>query len=80
MEIIVKAIFITFGIFLFISVIAKIIIDIKNLIKMNKEIKRIKQENNELDRKIKVTEKLIEAIGKSQREMLKKANKNKGNK
>lgn len=78
MEIIVKAIFITFGIFIFISAIIKMIIDIKNIMETDKEIERIKKENDELDRKIEATEKLIEAIKKSQKEMLEKANGNKG--
>ena len=68
METIVKTICITFGIFIFISAIVEIIIDIRNLMETDKEIKRIKQENDELDRKIEVREKLIEAIKKAQEE------------
>lgn len=78
METIVKAICITFGIFIFISAILKMIVDIKEIMKTNKLTKEIEEENRVLDIKIKKQEEMIKAIIRSQKEMLEKNNGNKG--
>lgn len=78
METIVKVICITFGIFIFISAILEMIVDIKEIMKTNKLTKEIEEENRVLDIKIKKQEEMIKAIIRSQKEMLEK--KNNGNK
>ena len=78
METIVKTICISIGIFIFISAIIEIIVDIKEIMRTNKLTKEMEEENRMLDIKIKKQEEMIKAIIRSQKEMLEKANGNKG--
>ena len=72
MEIIVKIICISIGIFIIISAILKMVVDIKGIMNMNKLSKQIEEENKILDIKIKKQEEMIKAIIESQKKMLEK--------